>query len=382
MYLDCVNNRSECRKEYDFEENAIFVWSLENNGICIGDEVFHDLMKDRSKREIIFGTFCSGMDDIYRRAGLHSAPFLRCQTFLSCYMSWLINWNVDYRSIEAIDNKCGHNPKKLACDGVHVGVSKKHLTHLADITKKGKNELKKPMHRRFDRTLIAGQKSKKNPNITQLRKYMINFDLDFRGKKPKGKDAEPFVRSFEIEQEIIAYFEDTRAKKIFRLLFEKLFPQELATDILSFLASMNKTAGLQNFFPKSHRSNLKNTFEKLRSDVISATERHDLMDELNEFRGQWATIINYAERHNYRKDVCNFFCICLREQKKFKKSVQTTHRMRQVMCIHTTHPLDNATISPHMEAKSEICHTTPWMVSYNNNIKIQYHTGNKITSYV
>ena len=63
---------------------------------------------------------------------------------------------IDFR--KEIDPVYGYNPKVLACDGTHIGVSIKHLHLDKPVTQPDLDEVKKAKHQRIKRLLI-GQKS-------------------------------------------------------------------------------------------------------------------------------------------------------------------------------------------------------------------------------
>ena len=160
--------KKECEKKYDFEANAIFVWSKD---ICVADEVFTQFFACRGRREIYFATYVYEMNENYRDGNITSAEFLSCPTFVSCVMSWIINQDIDFRSQDSICPFCGHNPEVLACDGVYVGVSLKYLTDMQSIAAPEKLEVKELLHRRFTRTLVRGV----SQSMTQLRSFLQSF---------------------------------------------------------------------------------------------------------------------------------------------------------------------------------------------------------------
>ena len=62
---------------------------------------------------------------------------------------------IDFR--KEIDPVCRYNPKVLACDGTHIGVSIKHLHLNKPVTQPDLDEVKKAKHQNkeaFDRTEI------------------------------------------------------------------------------------------------------------------------------------------------------------------------------------------------------------------------------------
>jgi hypothetical protein len=151
--FECKNQNPRCTKTYDFEKNAIFVWS---NKICIGDEIFCQYFSCRGKRDIYFATYCYEMDEVYRDSNISSAPFVSRQTFTRCLMSWIVNQDIDFRSIDAICPQCGYEPDVLVCDGVSVGVRIRNITRLNDVTSADKHQIKPFLHRRNTRLLFSG----------------------------------------------------------------------------------------------------------------------------------------------------------------------------------------------------------------------------------
>ena len=305
--IDCVQNHSKCRKSVDFHEKSIFLWSKD---IGVGDEVFHHFYESAGKREVFFRSFCQDLTLSYRYPFPNSAPFLSCPTFISCMMSWIINLGIDYRSSEAIDPFCGHEPEVLACDGVHVGVAKRFMKNLKDISKSDKPQVKDFKHRRYDRTLIRGNK----PRTSALRTYLKKFcnDIITFGSKSKQRGTQQgpeqvFERSETSEHLLLSEISDFRCKLVFRHLFEKEYPFELAKILSSFIVALNNQAALLNFFPSKDHSWLIEVFEGLKEPTLSDSNRHDLMCKLEKFRVQFARIMATANRHQRLDEVANFF---------------------------------------------------------------------------
>ena len=164
----CPNDIKGCEKHFNYENEALFVWT---KGTCVADEVFCQFFACRGKREIYFNTFCHEMTEGYKDSYTTSKPFLSCKTFISCMMSWIINQGIDYRAVESICTFCGHYPEVLSCDGVAVGVKLKYLTRLPNITAPEKQEIKKSVHRRNDRVFITGQEKRD----IEHRQFLVQF---------------------------------------------------------------------------------------------------------------------------------------------------------------------------------------------------------------
>lgn len=46
-------------------------------------------------------------------------------TFIKWIFSWMASMKIDFR--KEVDPWCGHEPKVLACDGTHIGVSMRYM---------------------------------------------------------------------------------------------------------------------------------------------------------------------------------------------------------------------------------------------------------------
>lgn len=309
MKFKCPNGKKECEKQYDFEENAIFVWSKD---ICVADEVFTQFFACRGRREIYFATYVYEMNSTYRDSNSTSAEFLSCPTFVSCVMSWIANQDIDFRSKDAICPFCGHNPEVLACDGVYVGVSLKYLGEMQSIAASEKLEAKKVLHRRFTRTLICGLA----PSVRQLRVFLDSFCrniLDLGKKKsatdvPDTKETKTIENSDLIQNKLLKRIIDHRCKTVLKSLFDQEYPLELAKTIAQFIINLNGTAALTNFFPHKDRKWLLELFSKLQvHDTLSQEEMYSLLKQLKEFRTQFAGIIKTALRYDRCKEIAGFF---------------------------------------------------------------------------
>ena len=54
-----------------------------------------------------------------------SVPFMSTNTFVKWIFAWIGSMKIDFR--KEVDPWCKYEPKLLACDGTHVGVSIKHM---------------------------------------------------------------------------------------------------------------------------------------------------------------------------------------------------------------------------------------------------------------
>lgn len=311
MY-ECPNQNEQCRVRYDFEKNAIFVWSKDT---LIADEIFHSYFACRGKREIHFSSFVNEMTLGYTDLCENSAPFISVGLFTSCVMSWIINQNIDYRSKDAICPFCGHNPEVLACDGVKVGVNLKYLTHLQRISAAEKNEIKPYLHRRNDRILVSGE----GKRIPYLRKFLLEY---CRNVIRLGKDnpviptelqrsdeetKEPIMNCEMTQHELLQEMEDYRCTKVLKALFEQEYHIELAKTVANFIICLNGMASLINFFPTKNIPKLSEAFEYLKDPLLCESKQYELLKKIKEFKPQFSSIMKTAFRHGKGAEIADFF---------------------------------------------------------------------------
>lgn len=86
-----------------------------------GDEVGWDFVSRVQSSRISFTGFCNEMERFYTTNNIQAAPFMSPNTFITWFFGWLSQLKVDFR--QDIDPWCKYNPKFLACDGTHIGVS-------------------------------------------------------------------------------------------------------------------------------------------------------------------------------------------------------------------------------------------------------------------
>lgn len=318
MKYECPNKNEECHRYFNFQDSGIFVWSRD---ICIGDEVFHRLLIPRGKRESFLATFCYEMTQEYKFLFAKTAPFVSCAVFIDCFFSWVINWGIDYRGLDAIDPWCQHNPKSLACDGVHVGVALKFLSKFKPITDSDKEQTKTNAHRRFDRTLLNGRTERQK----RLRRYFKSYVNNLTSKKiptkksrsnntkekPSKMEQATFQRCALSETEIINLHDDYRYKKVLHGIFDGVYQKELLKKMVSLVWALSKSAALLAFFPWEKLDTFRTLFTQFKHSDTSSLE--ELKSNLQDLRVQFADIMTSAIRHYKTDEVADFFLYLLDE---------------------------------------------------------------------
>lgn len=323
MIFQCPNKNRECIKRYNFEENAIFVWSKDT---LIADEVFHRFFACRGKREIYFSSFVKEMTLEYADNYPDSAPFISCSLFINCMMSWIINHDIDYRAKDAICPYCGHNPEVLACDGVRVGVNLKYLTNLQKISTAEKNEGKKNLHRRNTRILLTGESERakyRRKYVLEYCRKIIRLDKDNDVLTPElmlCKGKEPDINCEITQNLILKEIKDYRFQVVLKNLFNQDYHLELAKSVAQFIICLNGAAGLINFFPVKDRSDLAHAFHCLRDPQLSEKKRYEILKQIKEIRPQFSLIMKTAIRHGRAAEIASFFLYIIDKTEEIHKN--------------------------------------------------------------
>ena len=147
--LTCCNDKCEISFQEAAEEKGIFFYTTKT---AVGDEVGWDFVRAVQNMRTSFRGYCREMSTRYETSHTPAYPFMSGNTFTSYFFCWLSAMKIDFR--KEIDPKCGHNPKVLACDGTHIGVSTRNLNLQHPVTKPDSDTLLKSRHRRKQRALI------------------------------------------------------------------------------------------------------------------------------------------------------------------------------------------------------------------------------------
>jgi hypothetical protein len=113
------------------------------------------------------------MTELYRMANHASAAFMSRTSFISWFFSWAGRMDIDFRKI--IDPWCGYNPKMLAGDGTHVGVSLRNL-HINPIEKPADDApTKESLHRRYGRVFMPYRDGIDNAKVRNARSHLLHL---------------------------------------------------------------------------------------------------------------------------------------------------------------------------------------------------------------
>ena len=165
-----------CTLEYTGEEDGIYFWSRET---AVATEVLYDFERKLFQRTT-FSAFCEQMSLVYRSSSFsEKVKFMSSATFVNCFFGWLTSMKIDFR--QHVDPWCGYNPKFLACDGTHVGISIKKM-NVVPMEEADLAESKPAVHKRFSRVFLPYDENNKT-NAEHVRmarvhlKYLANKHL-------------------------------------------------------------------------------------------------------------------------------------------------------------------------------------------------------------
>ena len=132
-----------CQLETTGDAQGIFCFT---QATAVGDEICWDFINAVRSTKQSFSGFVKNMTTRYQTTHTGSRNFMSVTTFVRVLFAWLVSFKIDFR--KEIDPKCGYDPKLLACDGTHIGVSVKHLKLDPPITDADLNVSKDPLHKR------------------------------------------------------------------------------------------------------------------------------------------------------------------------------------------------------------------------------------------
>ena len=185
-------NNNTCQKSFfDISQGmGLFFYT---KATCAGDEIGWDFINAVKTSKISFTGFCSQMTRIYRTTHSGSEPFMSHKTFISWFFGWLSAFKIDFR--KEIDPYCGYDPKILACDGMHIGVSLRHLRLDNPVTKADTDDKVPWVHGRVTRRLFQDN------NIRTHVKYMSMKYLNVLGQETLSPLEENEI-SLEVQEKL------------------------------------------------------------------------------------------------------------------------------------------------------------------------------------
>ncbi len=218
---------------YTGEEHRIF---FINKASGVGEELFWDFISLAMSSKVTFSGFCNEMTRRYQTTNTSSAPFLSAKTFRKMLLVWIVKMGIDFR--QAIDPWCGHDPKKLACDGTHLGVSAKQLKLPVSVTDSDVPTVCTPDHKRHDRLFIQNE---------EAREYILYLAQE--NPTPNllyGEVHMPF-HSINVMQAVEKWGKDSVTNMVMAFVHKELLPP-IMRPVLKLLCCSDK-ASIVSVFP-------------------------------------------------------------------------------------------------------------------------------------
>ena len=150
-YYDTVCIRGICTIPYTkcAEEKAIFMYST---ATIAGNEIGWDFVQSVITKKLSFSAFCKEMTRKYQ-TNIMAGPFMSPNTFIKWLFGWIASFKIDVQ--KEIDPWCCYNPRMLACNGTHIGVSVKNMLLDPAVTKHDdKDTALKSVYRRNKRLIL------------------------------------------------------------------------------------------------------------------------------------------------------------------------------------------------------------------------------------
>ena len=151
--MKCSNNTCEINYSDLAKEEGLFFYTKMT---CAGDEIGWDFFRSVKSSKISFTGFCTQMTNYYKTTHTNPQPFMAVKTFIGWFFGWLSAFKIDFR--KEIDPFCGYNPRVLACDGTHIGVSLRHLKLEKPVTKPDKQDIIPWNHHKPERHVFQKEK--------------------------------------------------------------------------------------------------------------------------------------------------------------------------------------------------------------------------------
>lgn len=170
--LKCTTGCCEESFQEVAKEKGIFFSSSKT---AAADEVGWDFVSLVKTTKISFTAYCNDVTRRYTTNSITVTSFMSPNTFIKWFFAWLAAFKIDFR--KEIDPWCKYNPKVLACDGTHIGVSTKNLQLEKPVTRCDKDEDLHSLHRRNDRVLF--------PNRSERRHLMYLCKKELKKIKPQ-----------------------------------------------------------------------------------------------------------------------------------------------------------------------------------------------------
>ena len=289
--IQCPNGTCKLSYEECSEDKGIFLYT---KFTALGDEMGWDFVNMVLRARMSFTGFCNEMTRRYTSTNICSRNFISPNVFISWFFGWLAAFKIDFRA--QVDPWCKYNPKILACDGTHIGVSLRNMRLEKPVTApEDLDRILKPVHKRIARMIIQ-----KRPHRAHLR-YLCRSQM--RKLKP-AEELDPQIEATNT-QELIQHVQDNcdiRMAAFITVFAQKNEHQEMLLAMAKLLHMLSGDAALSSVVPfDSHRIII-----QCCTDALNNTETANHMDKLKHWCMEVATLLTLGRRYQLLDLITNF----------------------------------------------------------------------------
>lgn len=238
-YFNLVCQQGLCEIPFtsSAEKNCMFMLTKKT---AMGDEIAWDFYSMVKNTKCSFTAFCNDMTRRYQTNNIFAGPFMSPNTFIQVFFGWMAAHKIDFRKDPWIDPWCKYQPKLLACDGTHIGVSVRQ----AKITPIEKQELPHQIydavHQRNDRVLLADKGAR--------------IFLRYLCKKQLREPQQLLTPTMEAEKtrEFMAHVEEYAHPDVYQVMWlfvEKRVHRKVLVVLARLLKMMSGDAALSSVIP-------------------------------------------------------------------------------------------------------------------------------------
>ena len=316
----------ECDLLYTGEEDCLF---FNTSKTAVGDEILWDFVSLVRGGHMSFTRFVNFMTRRYQTTHCESAPFMSRKAFLDLFFAWVASHQIDYR--QEIDQWCGHNPKILAGDGTHIGVSVRMMKLEKPITQPDRIPIKAPRHKRFQRCFLPiPMEREKGERVSDfdVRKTCIKdarFYLQNRCKNVLGCEGVPVTgpqeeinrRNFE---EVLSGYDCASLSSFLTSFLDRNLAPELLIAAAKMLVLMLGDGALSAILPCKYHQDLLETCEV----VLSGGNSAPLLRKMSTFGREVSEFLKAAQQHNQAQVCVDFIKVLVQQVQEIHHLDSTT----------------------------------------------------------
>ena len=293
--LKVTCTQGTCTLTYTGAEDNIFFWSKET---ALPDEIGWDFVNRVTSSHTSFTAFCTDRTREYRSVHGSSAPFCSKSTFVKWFFAWAANFCDDFR--DSVDPWCRYNPRMLACDGTHIGVSVKHLQVSPIESPDNPHETVKPLHRRYNRVFLTYQQGLEDADVRRSRghlKYVCKKTLS--NVLPNEQLSED---DFQAANTVLLQVspQDPECHTLLRGFVQSAYSADLLQKLAEFMIMLSGDAAVSTVLPLRYHNELDNVLISLEQNIPCN------LQNLKEFCPELEACLSVARSHGELPDLIAF----------------------------------------------------------------------------